>query len=146
MTSWVVSDSGILLAIVLRESNSAKAKALWLQWDENGIQVAAPVLFRYETVAVIRKYVNRGTIKRSDAEVILDAVLTRPVHYMIDNDLLRRGYELATEFNRPTAYDTQYLAVAERLGCDFWTVDERLYNAVNTKLPWVKWLGDFTLP
>ena len=62
---------------------------------------------------------------------------------MIDDPLLRRGYELATQFNRPTAYDAQYLAVAERLQCEFWTVDERLYNAVKQALPWVKWLGNF---
>jgi len=55
-------------------------------------------------------------------------------------------YALAAQFNRPAAYDSQYLAVAERLGCEFWTADERLYNAVKTHLSWVKWLGNFTEP
>jgi predicted nucleic acid-binding protein len=63
-----------------------------------------------------------------------------------DDALLRRGLALATQFNRPTAYDAQYLAVAERLGCDFWTADERLYNAVNTQLAWVHWLGGAATP
>ena len=40
--------------------------------------------------------------------------------------------------NRPEAYDTQYLAVAEREGCEFWTTDSRLYNSVHHTLPWVQ--------
>jgi predicted nucleic acid-binding protein len=33
--------------------------------------------------------------------------------------------------------------VAERLNCDFWTADERLFNAVQESLNWVKWVGHF---
>jgi predicted nucleic acid-binding protein len=58
-------------------------------------------------------------------------------------DLHLHAYELATEYNRPTAYDAHYLAVAKWLGCDFWTADERLYNAVRSLAPWVRWLGAY---
>ena len=33
------------------------------------------------------------------------------------------------------------LALAEHLGCEFWTVDQRLTHAVQSKLSWVTWLG-----
>ena len=62
---------------------------------------------------------------------------------MMDDELLKRGYELATRLNRPTAYNSRYLAVAERLQCEFWTADERMFNAVTQDLNWVKWLGSF---
>jgi predicted nucleic acid-binding protein len=62
-----------------------------------------------------------------------------------DTALLKRAYELATQFDRPTAYDSQYLAVAERYQCDFWTADERLFNAVTASLPKVRWLGNVSL-
>jgi predicted nucleic acid-binding protein len=60
----------------------------------------------------------------------------------------RRGiapllWQLAQQFNRPRTYDTAYMAVAQIYGCDLWTADERLYNSVQGKLTWVKWLGDF---
>ena len=48
---------------------------------------------------------------------------------------------LATRFNRPTAYDAKYLALAEMMNCEFWTADERLFNAVRDELSWVRWLG-----
>ena len=109
-------------------------------------QIAVPTLFHYEIVAVLRKHAHRGSLTVAEADSACDLLLAQPVQAMIDDALLRRGLALATQFNRPTAYDAQYLAVAERLGCDFWTADERLYNAVNTQLPWVRWLGNATSP
>lgn len=40
-----------------------------------------------------------------------------------------------------TIHDAHYLALAQTLDCEFWTADERLYNAVRDQLPWVRWLG-----
>jgi predicted nucleic acid-binding protein len=61
----------------------------------------------------------------------------------MDDVLLKRGFELATQFSRPSAYEVQYLAVAEQLGCEFWTADERWFNTFKSVVPWVKWLGQF---
>lgn len=144
MSVWGVADSGIFIATILPESYSQQAKALIQQWDEQKVRLAAPVLFRYECVAVIRKHVHRNSITVSEGIKKRDILLSQPVETMIDDNLLRRAYELAARFNRPTAYDSQYLAVAERLGCEFWTADERLYNAVSSDLNWVKWIAHFT--
>ena len=78
-----------------------------------------------------------------DSRDARDALLVYDIQYHVDEELLKRAYELATDFNRPTAYDSQYLAVAERLNCDFWTADQRLFNAVREQLGWVKWVGNF---
>jgi len=145
MTSPVVADSGILLATALEdEPLKLNAQTLLTFWRVGDHDLAAPILFRYEIVAVIRKHVSRGRLSVQEGIETRDRLLSLPVSLYLDDDLLRRGYELATRFNRPTAYDTQYLAVAERLNCEFWTADERLYNAVHNDLNWVKWLGNFS--
>jgi predicted nucleic acid-binding protein len=146
MTSWVVSDSGVLIASVLREKHTAEAQALLRQWRDQKTQIAAPHLFHYEIVASLRKNVYRRLLEAEIALNVRDKLLNVPVQLIIDNSLLKRGYELATELNRPTAYDAQYLAVAEHLSCEFWTADERLFNAVSSQLTWVKWIGDFERP
>ena len=74
---------------------------------------------------------------------IRDALLNHPLTLHFDDALLKRGYELATQYNRPTAYDAQYLALAERLSCDFWTADERMFNAVKDKSPDLQWIGNW---
>ena len=40
-------------------------------------------------------------------------------------------------------YDSHYLALAETLGCDLWTADERFYRAVSPVAPNVRWVGEF---
>lgn len=143
MTSWVVADSGLFLATLLDEPLRLKARAILRDWNQQNIQIGVPYLFRYELVAVVRKHVYRGTITSQAGLKIRDALLRQPVQTFSDDTLLKRAYDLATMFNRPTVYDSQYLAVAEQLGCEFWTLDERLYNAVSQNLTWVKWLGNF---
>ena len=54
--------------------------------------------------------------------------------------LYERALSLAEQFNRPTVYDTHYVALAEIAGCDFWTADQRLVNALGGKLAFVKTL------
>jgi predicted nucleic acid-binding protein len=44
-------------------------------------------------------------------------------------------------FSLPSAYDAHYLALAESRQCECWTADERLWNPVRRKPPWVRWLG-----
>ncbi len=143
MAAWVVVDSGILIASVLKEPYTAQAKALLGQWKQRRIQLAAPTLFIYEVVAAMRKFVVQGRVTPAEAVTGRDYLLRYPVQFHIDDQLLRRGYELATQLNRPTAYDSQYLAVAERLTCEFWTADEKLFNAVSSQLSWVRWIGLF---
>jgi predicted nucleic acid-binding protein len=144
-TSYAVLDSGILLATVQIETHTEHAKTLMNQLAQQQVQMIAPMLLRYELVAVARKWVYRELTTPEKAKAALDTLLRYPVVTIVDDALLHRAYELATEHNRPTAYDAQYLAVAERYQCDFWTADERLYNAVNGKFPRISWLGNVKL-
>jgi predicted nucleic acid-binding protein len=75
---------------------------------------------------------------------MLARLLVYPVEFHEDNDLLKEAYELAVRFNRPRAYDTQYLALAERLGCEFWTADQRLVNSTQGQFSRIRWLGNWS--
>src|SRR5258708_23721890 len=136
MTLDIVPDSGIFLAATLEENFSEKADQLIQTWNQEGIQVVAPVLFQYEIVAVIRKNVYRQLLTSSEAVAKREILLTlaRTIRFEVDEALLRRDYELAERFSRPNTYDSQYLALAVRLNCKFWTADERLFNAVHQDL------------
>jgi predicted nucleic acid-binding protein len=42
------------------------------------------------------------------------------------------------KLNRAAAYDCFYLAIAEALGADFWTADQRLYRSLEAeRLGWL---------
>ncbi len=146
MTSWIVIDSGVLIASAIEETYTVQADALLAWIDSTGLQIAAPALLHYEVVATLRKLAHRGTISPEDAERLLKQILKRPLQLMMDVALSERAYALATEHGLPSAYDAQYLAVAQRLDCPLWTFDKRLYNSVHEKLVWVNYVVNFSPP
>jgi len=126
--SQVVLDSGIFIASVYPETLTFEAKGLLHQLQEAQITLHAPTLLRYELIAVSRKAVYQKRITADEGQIARDQ---------------RMSYKLAEQYNRPTAYDAQYLALAERMACAFWTADERLFNAVKVNLPGIRWLGNW---
>jgi len=145
VSQQIVADSNIFIAAVLQETYTKQADDLIRYWAQQHIHCRSNIVSLYEVAAVIRKHVYRRTLTTERAAQVRTALetLVSGITFMIDTDLLERGYELATRFNLPTSYDAQYLAVAERLGVEFWTADERLFNVVGKELNWIRWLGHF---
>lgn len=143
MTSQICLDSGLLLKLLFNEPDSQLAEALWQSWVMNDVQLIAPYLFPFEITAVIQKVTHRGLLDAAMGKKVLKKALEFDVTLQTFSGIHERAWELATQFSHPTAYDTHYLALAENIGCPFWTADRRLFNAVRHKLSWVHWLGHF---
>jgi len=144
--SQIVIDSGVLIASVFVETLTSEAKGLLKQFVGAQVVLNAPTLLSYELIAVSRKAVYQTRVTSEQGRIARDQLLSYPVVLHFDVALLARAYELSEAFNRPTAYDAQYLALAERLSCDFWTADERMFNAVRGKFPTIRWLGAWKPP
>lgn len=140
----VVVDSNILIAFALSdEPLHTKAAGILSAWQKAETQLVAPRLFRSEITAVIRKVVYLERITHEQGHKMLAQLLAYPVEFYEDVAMLKLSYELAQQFNRPRAYDAQYLALAQRLSCAFWTADERMFNAVHKDFPAIHWLGNW---
>jgi predicted nucleic acid-binding protein len=141
----VVIDANILIAFGLAdEPLHTQARQILTGWRTTGTLLVAPQLFRSEITAVIRKAVYLERISHEQGRSMLSQLLVYPVEFHEDDALLKTAYELAHRFNRPRAYDAQYLALAMRLACDFWTADERMFNAIKEKFPTIRWLGNWS--
>jgi predicted nucleic acid-binding protein len=138
----IILDSGVFIASLFPEKFSPEARQLLTEVHQRQISLQAPTLIVYEFVSVVRKLVYQGRDHTQDGQVALEKLLAYPIGLHRDTVLLKRAYELSEIHNRPRAYDSQYLALAERLQCDFWTADERLFNAIQGKLPYIYWLGN----
>jgi predicted nucleic acid-binding protein len=94
--------------------------------------VAAPDLVDVETVAALRRRWLAGTLP--------EGRFARAVQDLQDIDLDRfptlpfmtRAYQLRANV---TAYDATYVGLAEVLGCDLVTADQRLANAPGPRCP-----------
>lgn len=141
----IILDSSVYISSVFLEAFTPQAQKLLKQLSTDQIMLHAPILLRYEIIAVSRKAVYQNRATPEEALKARDKMLGYPIKLHFDDELLKRAYELATKYNRPTAYDAQYLALAERLSCDFWTVDERMYNAIHADFKTIQWLGSITV-
>jgi predicted nucleic acid-binding protein len=143
----VVVDANILIAFALTdEPLHTQANQLLAAWQNTGETLTAPRLFRSEITAVVRKAVYQGRIDAQRGRALLAQLLSYSLAFHEDDALLKEAYELAVRFNRPRAYDSQYMALAERLQCDFWTADERLVNSIQAQFSRIRWLGHWTPP
>ena len=144
MTSLICLDANLTLKLVLNESDSTQAQALWADWNQRNLITVAPPLWGYEVTSVIRNQVHHQLLPPELGQAMFDTIHQLSVRLLQPNDLHKRAWELANRFNRPAAYDAHYLALAELVACPFWTADERLYNTVRDELNWVYWLGNYT--
>ena len=139
--SKVCVDASFGLKLVFSEDESDQAEAEWENWINSGTEVEAPFLFVYETTSVIRNRVYRREITQSEAEEALSILAGLPISYLHPPAIRPAAWELSRRFNRPTAYDSFYLALAQLESCDLWTGDRRLYNVVKSALQWVHLIG-----
>jgi len=140
---WACVDASLVVKIVVEEPYSSQARALWRAWQSETRGVTAPLLLRYELTSVLRKHVTRGFRTAEESRQALERALALDIQYMEPPNFHQHALDMADRLDRPAAYDTHYLALAQHLDCEFWTADERLVNAVQGMLPWVKWVGSF---
>jgi len=128
MNSPICVDASFVLKLYLPEDDSDKAQQLWSTWLTQDAD-----------------NVHRKTISAEKGHLAIDAFVSQKIRLLHPPTLVERAWSLAAQFQRPTTYDVYYVALAEILGCEFWTADRRLYNVVNQVLPWVKFLADFRI-
>lgn len=141
MAGRVCVDASLALMLLIPHDLTPKAEALWQSWSEEDLQIVAPPLFFAEVTSVLRESVYFGRVPPAEAEHNFTDFLDLGVKSIELPDLQPRAWALAKQYNRPRAYDAQYLAVASALGCDLWTGDRRLVNALSVS--WLKWVGEY---
>ena len=137
----MILDASVLLSAFFPDEAQAQAQAVLRDHASGQVRLKSPTLLTYEVTNAVWQAERRGRISKTQADEILQAASG------LDIELLPvqwgESLPLARRFER-SAYDAAYLTLAERLGEPFITADERLFNAVRSKLKWVQWIGDYS--
>jgi predicted nucleic acid-binding protein len=131
-------DASFILNLVLDEAGSDAVHALWAGWLAADAELIVPCHALVEAASVVRNRVHRQQLTAEEGAAALAILLEQGIVSMPCDALHARAWELAAEFDRPTAYDAYYLALAEAADCELWTADRRLARAAQDRLPWVK--------
>lgn len=135
--SPVCVDASFLLRLLLDNEAGSRADILWETWHRERRRLVAPTLLYYEVANALHRYTAHGDLTPDEAEALLDLALRLDIELFGDAGLHRRAFQLAQALSLPAAYDAHYLALAERLGAELWTADQRLLRTVRDSLPWV---------
>ena len=117
LTRLVVDCSVVVKWKIPTEDHAAAAEALFGDWEHHVVDVVVPNHFPSEVISAFLRASRRGRLTTDEAREAI-------------RDLLQ-------------AYDCLYVALAERDGVELWTGDERLYNALHTQHPLVRWIADY---
>ena len=139
----IVVDASVAAKWLLVETHSEKALALVVDASGAKQAIVAPSLLPFEVANILRQRMIRKTLTLADADRLMVQFLAFPVTLILPEGLSRRALAIADTLGLQAAYDAHYLALTERLGCDFWTDDQRLLRLVARRFPFVRWIGDY---
>ncbi|MGD9892899.1 MAG: type II toxin-antitoxin system VapC family toxin [Dehalococcoidia bacterium] len=134
--SVAVVDVSLALKWVLDEPNSDLARRLLAEWRGNGIQPVVPSWFGCEVANTLYQRFRDGSLATiEDAEAAYDVVMRFVLVIADDPADARRAIRIALDAGQKQTYDAQYAALAERLGCELWTADDRFLDGTRGIVP-----------
>jgi predicted nucleic acid-binding protein len=141
-------DASVAVKWKLRsEPHDAEAHELYRDWQEGVFEVCIPD----QTLAEVANALLRACRKHppqltpDEAQDGLRELLNLPfsVRRSSARRTITRAFEIARQYNQ-RVYDCIYVALAERTQVEFWTDDDRLYNALHGAFPFIRRLADYT--
>jgi predicted nucleic acid-binding protein len=136
-----VIDASIVVKLFVKEDDSPLARMLINRLERSDDRPVCPVWCRSEVANALIQRIYKGDLATTD---VADYVREIPRFVqLIDlpEDVVPRALEIAVQLQLRSIYDVQYLALAESLGCDYWTADERFSRLAGSRFPSARWLG-----
>ena len=87
----------------------------------------------------------RGDMTLADARLAFGAIFAKVTVRKPEPAVALRALEVADKLGLRASYDAHYLALAEHLGVELWTADDRFWNAAKGSFPWMRWVGQAQL-
>ena len=134
-------DANVAVALIFTNAETARARALVSEQRRAREPIVAVDLLGYEVTNALRQQVRAG-LALDAARAALAQLPTLGIDLHPAAALHDRALVIAHEAGSGASYDAHYVALAEALACDLWTADRKLVNALHSRYPFVRWLGD----
>jgi predicted nucleic acid-binding protein len=134
----IVLDSSVVVKWIRQEESFAAEALQWFTaMMEGAVQVAAPSLLAFEVANALN---HKDDFTASDVQQAISNIYALGFDWYEPNlPLISRAIELARVY-RVALYDATFVALAEALGADLITADEKAARNL-ALLPYVKLLG-----
>lgn len=140
-TAWVVDASVALKWFLEDEDHVENATRLLRRFASGDVDLTAPYFIRYEVASALEMAHVQQRITSADRLRKLSAFLSSQIYAPRDDDaLLIAATDLSGRY-RISPYDAVYLALAARLDCLYVTADARLFERIESAVPFARWVG-----
>ncbi len=139
MTDWVV-DGSIAVKRFVEEEHTEEALRIFDDLLSGAKTLWAPDLLISEFANVMWKRTLGGDIDEAFAVQSVRDLLQIDLKIIESRELVSSALEVALRLRR-TVYDSLYLALSLKLKCPLITADKRLYEAVYSEFPGIRWVG-----
>jgi predicted nucleic acid-binding protein len=139
----IAVDASVAIKWYVRiEIDADKALAMLHDYENNRIEFIVPCLFYHEIASAVNTAVIRKRITEYEGQDIIKDLLSMDMIAIADNKLIEPAYLYARRY-KVSVYDATYLAVAKQYNVPLYTADGKFYDAIKSKEPLVKWIGDY---
>ena len=135
-SSAVCVDASLIVRLLIGPQSEI-IRSLWDKWAQEEWVMVAPGLIHYEILNALYQSEKHGKLSADTVNEAFDLARSLSIRLYSDAELHLRAIQLTRHFSLPASYDAHYLALAERLGVEFWTCDTNLVKKVGADLPWV---------
>lgn len=119
----IVIDANLVIVVVGNDPRSRIAEARIDEWARNGEDLHAPSLLPYEVASGLTRIVRAGGLPSEQLLPAWQSVLDLPITYHPLDVSGLSVVNIALQLQRSSAYDAAYLALAQELDAEFWTLD-----------------------
>lgn len=131
----IVLDANLLIVLVSGDSRREPVLSQMTQWLQQNIPLHAPQLLPYEVTNALTRAIVSGQFSEANLTPALASLSKLPILYHAVS-YNPRVVEIALSLRRQSAYDAAYIALAEALNAELWTLDGPLYrNATGLGFP-----------
>ena len=142
----VLVVASLAIKWLVEEDDSDKAHAVLQSWVAKDITRIAPHLMPFEVANALHRRVLRGELNIGDSTRMIAWLFESRLELHQPPNLHVRALQIASQLKQGAAYDAHYLALAESVGCELWTADERFFRAASPSVDNVHWIGEFVAP
>lgn len=135
-SSMVCLDANLIVRLIVGDA-SPRIQEFAAQWNSDGRGFVAPSLIGYEVTNALHR-IRLVAPENLEIDEAMRSYELMSIELIQDRDLHIEALQFADRFRLPAAYDCHYLALANRLGIEFWTADRKLHRAVSNELPWAR--------
>lgn len=146
MSVKLVVDASVALKWLFDdEEDLVPARELLGQFHRGEAELVVPGHWPLEVLNGIKAGILKKRIESARAQTLADDFVDLGIATTDVTSYATEIYRTAVDLDR-TAYDAAYIVLAEKTGLELWTGDKKLFNAVKTRKPFVRYVGEITRP